>query len=57
MPSGTMVELWPVLPLGAVSGSVVLQQQGSVTTKGQVDVPGLSCCPHLGILEVLALGS
>ena len=34
---------WPVLPLGATSEFMVLQQQRSVTTKGQVDIPDLSC--------------
>lgn len=32
-----------MLPPGALYGSVALQHQGSVTTKGQVDVPGLGC--------------
>lgn len=41
MLSGTMVGSWPVLPPGAMPGSVVLQQQGSVTTKSQADIPGL----------------
>ena len=43
MPPETMVGSWPVLPLGVTSGIMDLQQQGSVTTKGQVDVPGLGC--------------
>jgi hypothetical protein len=45
MPLGTMVRSWPVLLPGALSGSVALQQQGSVTTKVVVDVPGLGYCP------------
>lgn len=33
------------MPLGSTSGFVALQQQqGSVTTIGQADVPGLDCC-------------
>ena len=44
MPPGTMVGSWPVLALGVMSESVALKQQGSVSTKGQVDVPGLGCC-------------
>lgn len=59
------------MPLGSKSGSVALQQQqqGSVTTKGQTEVPGLGCytysifqglcrtdsTPHLGILGELTL--
>ena len=45
-----MLTLWPVLLLLAVSGSVAIQQLGSVSmfvahfTKGHVDVPGLACC-------------
>ena len=41
MPPGTVVESWSVLPLEAMSGSMALQQQGSVTTKGQADTSGL----------------
>lgn len=41
-----MVGSWLVLPPGAMFGSMALQHQGSVTTKGQVDVSGLGC--HLG---------
>ena len=37
----TMTESWPVLPPGTTSGSVALQQQESVTTKGQVGLPVL----------------
>lgn len=44
-----MLKYWPVLPLKAMSGSMVMQQQGSVsisvdhiTTKGHEDVPGLA---------------
>lgn len=43
MPPGTMVKSWPVLTLGAMSGSTALQKQGSVATKGQADVPSLGC--------------
>ena len=42
MPSGTMVGFCPVLPERATSGSTALQQQGSVTVKGQADIPGLA---------------
>lgn len=38
----TMEGSWPVLPLGAMSGLMALQQQGSVT-KDQAGVPGLGC--------------
>ena len=63
-----MVKSWPMLPLGATSGSLVLQQQISVTTKVQADVPGLiyyllmseDCVelalpPYRGIVRELAL--
>jgi hypothetical protein len=58
------------VPAGAMSGSMALQQQGSVTTKGQVEIPGLGCCPgkvdlwglcrtgptpHLGTMKELIL--
>jgi hypothetical protein len=33
-----------VLTLRATSGSKALQQQGSVTSKEQADIPGLACC-------------
>ena len=36
-----MVGSWPVLALGVMSESVALKQQGSVITKGQVNVLGL----------------
>lgn len=45
-PPGIMVGSWPVLPPEAMSESVTLQQQGSVTIKGQVDISDLGC--HLG---------
>jgi hypothetical protein len=45
MPPGTVVESWSVLPLEAMSGSMALQQQGSVITKDHTDVPGLDCNP------------
>jgi hypothetical protein len=41
MPLGTMVGLWPVLPPGTMSVSVILQQPGSVTIKGQAIVSEL----------------
>lgn len=37
-----MVGSWSVLTLGATSGSMALQQQRSVTVKGQADIPGLA---------------
>ena len=43
MPPGTMVKSWPVLTLGAMSGSVALQKLVSVATKDQADVPDLGC--------------
>jgi hypothetical protein len=50
-----MVESHFVLPLGATSGLVALQQWKSVTTKGQADDPGLECCPgtcwYLGAMQ------
>lgn len=59
-----MVESHFVLPLGATSGLVALQQWKSVTTKGQADDPGLEwgLCrtgtnPFLGFMEDLALGA
>lgn len=68
VPPGTIVGSWPMLPLGATSGSLVLQQQISVTTKEQADVPGLiyyllmseDCVelalpPYRGIVRELAL--
>lgn len=36
-----------VLAYALMSGSMALEHQGSVSTKGQMDAPGLSC--HLGI--------
>ena len=39
MPPESMVESWPVLPVGDTSESVALQQQGFATTKGQTDIP------------------
>ena len=39
MPPESVVESWPVLPVGDTSESVALQQQGSATTKGQTDIP------------------
>lgn len=41
MSRGTMVGFWPMLPLGATSGPVALEQLESVTTKDQADSPGL----------------
>ena len=40
---GTMMGSWPVPPPGALTGSILLQQPGSVTTKGQVDISSLGC--------------
>lgn len=68
MPSGTMVESWPLMPPGATSGSLALKQQGFVTIKGQAvcwyklpprDMPPKLCrTTHLlGILGELVLGS
>lgn len=41
---------WAMLTSRAMSGFLALQQQGSVATKGQVEVPGLGCylgpCRH-----------
>lgn len=39
----TEVGSWPRLTLEVISGSVALQQQRSVTTKDEVDIPGLGC--------------
>ena len=41
-----MVVSWPVLLQRTTSGSIALQQQESLTTNTQADVPGLGC--HLG---------
>lgn len=35
-------------------GFKALQEQGSVTTKGQEDVPGLSCCLEILMSEACA---
>ena len=43
----TIVRSWPMLPLRAMSGSMVQEQQGIVTTKRLADIPGLSC--HQGL--------
>lgn len=43
MPPKTLVRFWPLLPSSVMSGSMDLQQWGSVTTKGQVHLPGLGC--------------
>jgi hypothetical protein len=51
LPPKTMVRPWPVIPLWAMSGSVALQQQGSVITKDQGDAPGLGC-PQGGHVDV-----
>lgn len=42
-PLGTMVGSWLCCYWGARAGSVALQQQGSITTKGQADFLGLGC--------------
>lgn len=63
LPPKSMVRSWPVLPPRAMSPSMALQQQEFVTTKGEVEVPGLGCHqeagswphPHLGIMGKLAL--
>ena len=39
-----MVRSWPMLLPMVMSGSTVLHLHGSVTTKGQVDIPDLDCC-------------
>lgn len=46
MPPGTVVGSWAMLLPETMPGFVALQQEGSVTTKGQVDIPGLGC--HTG---------
>lgn len=45
MPHRTIMESLPVLPLRATCGSMTLQQQVSVSTKGQVDISGQGCQP------------
>lgn len=42
-PLEAMVKSWPLLLPGATSGSFALQQEGSVTTRGHGDIPGMGC--------------
>lgn len=42
LPSEAMVKFQPMLPLRAMSGSMAMQLEGSVTTKGHADNPGLN---------------
>lgn len=52
MPAGATVDSWHLPPPWDMSGSVALQQPGSIITKGQVDMPGLCCCQvHVDVCE------
>jgi hypothetical protein len=42
---GTTVGSWPLLQPDTMSGSVTLEQQGSVTTQDQTGISALDCCP------------
>lgn len=45
IPPKAVVRSWPALPPKAMSGSMALQQRGSVSDKDQGDVPSLSMLP------------